>query len=126
MFDYRNQALHPLLDRNLGTAVLEFILNGKKPVIATEKADQCAAMLEAYAKANWQIEPGRTVNGVRMPMILTGKSGEIIGLWVIHPLEARPRSEIIQAIIAEHNLQCAIHTSFDLERRPFWVMNHLV
>jgi hypothetical protein len=23
-------------------------------------------------------------------------------------------------------LRCAVHTTFDLDRRPFWVLNHLV
>lgn len=126
MYDYRNQALHPLLDRYLGTAVLEYVLDGKKPKISDKKAAKCASMLEAYAKAKYKVEPGVNVEGVQLASILENKAGDRIGLWVIHPLEAKPKPEIKQRILAQHKIRCAVHNSFDLERRPFWVLNHLI
>jgi hypothetical protein len=47
-------------------------------------------------------------------------------MWPIHPLQARPAEGDGQAILAAFNMRCAVHTTFDLERRPFWVANNLV
>jgi hypothetical protein len=41
-------------------------------------------------------------------------------------LQARPTSDERQAFLSKYGLRCAVHTTFDLERRPFWVLNHLV
>jgi ATP-dependent helicase YprA (DUF1998 family) len=126
LFDYRNQGLHPLLDRFLGTAVLDYILNGNKPTVSTGKADSCATMLNSYVKLGWKTKPSKTLNGVYLSSILEDKSGNQIGLWVTHPLEALPGHNNTQSILAQYNIRCAVHNTFDLERRPFWVMNHLV
>ena len=126
MYDYRNQYLHPLLDRNLGTSVLEYILDGKMPTISDDKAAQCASMLSAYARAKYKIKTGVDVDGVLLSSILENTTGDKIGLWVIHPLEAKPNPEIRQRILAQYKIRCAVHNSFDLERRPFWVLNHLI
>ncbi len=50
-------------------------------------------------------------------------SGQETGLHVVHPLQARPTTTERQAILAQYGVRCAITTSFDLERRPMWVMN---
>jgi len=74
----------------------------------------------------WQVKPGVAADGQYFPLVLEDRARNRIGLWVIHPLEARPTAEERQAILAQFGLRCAVHTSFDLERRPLWVLDHLV
>jgi len=126
MFDYRNQVYHPLLDRRLGAAVLEFLLLGRVPTLTTLQSERCAGMLEEYARANWTVGEPVTVGTVRLPRVLVDKGGQRVGLWVIHPLQARPASDVTSRILAQSGIRCAVHTSFDLEHRPFWVMNNLI
>jgi len=126
MYDYRNQSLHPLLDRALGTAMLEYLLHGQTPRLEPWRIDACGVALAEYARADWTVEPGVVVGSTRFPCILKNALGERIGLWVIHPLAARPSDDDRHAILAQFGLRCAVHTSFDLERRPFWVLNNLI
>jgi len=126
LYDYRNQTLHPLLDRRLGAAVINFLLKGQIPSVTTEHADRCAAMLAEYAKAGMIVHPNKTVNGIHLACVLEDRAKQKVGLWVIHPLQARPAAHLMQSILAQTGIRCAVHTSFDLERRPFWVMNNLI
>jgi ATP-dependent helicase YprA (DUF1998 family) len=126
MYDYRNQGLHPLLDRELGAALLRFLLTGTHPTLSRERVDQCAMSLAEFARANWTVLPATTVDGQYFPCVLQDTTGQRIGLWVTHPLQARPTAAEKQAVLKKTGMRCAVHTSFDLERRPFWVLNHLV
>lgn len=126
LYDYRNQSLHPLLDRRLGTAVLEFLLQGSMPSVSKPQADRYAANLVEFARAGWTVKPAVTVGTHYFPCIFQDSAGQQIGLWVIHPLQARPAPAETGTILAQSGLRCAIHTTFDLERRPFWVLNNLV
>ena len=83
-------------------------------------------MLAEYARLNWVVMPAVTVGNIRLARVFQNKSGDKVGLWVVHPLEARPNVANKATILAQSGLRCAVHTTFDLERRPFWVMNHLV
>jgi len=126
MFDYRNQALHPLLDRALGAALLRFVLRRQEPSLSSAHMSRSAVPLAEYARTSWQTLPGRVVGGQYFSCILRDREGLEVGIWVIHPLQARPTSDERQAFLSKHGLRCAVHTTFDLERRPFWVLNHLV
>jgi ATP-dependent helicase YprA (DUF1998 family) len=126
LYDYRNQAVHPLLDRELGSAVLRFILSGQLPVLDPQRVEVGLAALAEFAQDSWIIQPGFEANGRHFPLVLADSGGERIGLLVIHPLQARPSRTETQSITAQHHVRCAVHTSFDLERRPFWVLNNLV
>lgn len=126
MFDYRNQYLHPILDRNLGTSVLRYLLKGTLPTIFDEQASFYCGGLAEYARAQYSILEPAKVNGQFLPLVLQDRAGQKIGLWVIHPLQARPSSDQTQAILAQSGIRVAVQTSFDLERRPFWVLNNLL
>lgn len=125
MFDYRNQTLHPLLDRPLGVAVLEYILQGKLPSLSSQQVSEAVTALDEYVHGKYQLEPGRYVLGYELARVFSNKV-ERIGLWVIHPLQARPSPTERQKVTAVSGFRCAVHTSFDLIRRPFWVMNNLI
>jgi hypothetical protein len=101
-------------------------LHGQTPRLEPWRIDACGVALAEYARADWTVEPGVVVGSTRFPCILKNASGERIGLWVIHPLAARPSDDDRHAILAQFGLRCAVHTSFDLERRPFWVLNNLI
>jgi ATP-dependent helicase YprA (DUF1998 family) len=125
MFDYRNQTLHPLLDRKLGAALLRFLLHGDLPDLDPAQVQNDAIALAEYARTSWTILPGTTLDGQYFPLVLRDPDGVEVGLWVIHPLQARPTREERQAFLSGHGMRCAVHTTFDLERRPFWVLNNL-
>ncbi len=127
LLGFRNQALHPLLDRELGVGVLGYLLNGAMPVLTRARMDACGEALAEYARAEWNILPATDVGEAYFPCVLENRStGERAGLWVIHPLSARPARQERQRIHALHGIRCAVHTAFDLERRPFWVLNNLL
>lgn len=127
LMDYRNRALHPLLDRALGTAVLEYLLDGKFPHLDRDRVDACGEAIAEYARAEMNVLPAEEVGGAYFPCVLEDRtSGEHVGLWVVHPFAARPSADQRQRVLAQHGIKCAVHTAFDLERRPFWVLNNLV
>lgn len=125
MFDYRNQMFHPLLDRNLGAALLRFVLHHQQPSLDPLQVEQGSAALAEYARTSWTVLSGTTLDEQHFPLVLRDPDGAQVGLWVIHPLQARPTRDERQAFLSAHGLRCAVHTTFDLERRPFWVLNNL-
>jgi hypothetical protein len=129
LYDYRNQMLHPFLDRELGTALLKFILKQQMPTLDPLRVKIGTNALGEYARGGrWNIAPGFQSGSVQISLVLEDKmvSAQKIGIWVIHPLQKRPASSERQAIQAQHGIRCAVHTLFDLERRPFWVINNLM
>lgn len=126
MYDYRNQQLHPLLERSLGTSVLEYILRGASPQLDPGQVRACGITLAEYARASWQILPAIEDGNHQFPCVLQNSADDRIGLWVIHPLAARPTPDEQQAALAKYGFRVAVHTTFDVERRPFWVLNNLV
>lgn len=125
LLEYGNMQLHPLLSRRLGGAVLSYVLNGSVPALAPSELSSCAQAVEEYARATWRTEPGVTVDGIELPLILSDSQGQRIGLWPIHPLCARPSAATRQQVVAA-GLVPAVHTSFDLLRRPLWALNNLL
>jgi hypothetical protein len=126
MFDYRNQFIHPILDRNLGAAVLCYILHGDIPTISDDQARFYCGGLAEYARADYTILKEVHINNQFIPLVLQDRAGQKVGIWVTHPLQARPSTEQTQAILAQSGIRMAVHNSFDLERRPFWVLNNLL
>jgi len=126
ILDRQNQNYHPLLDRTLGAAVLRYLLHGEFPVPDQQKVQQGAAALAEYAHETWEVLPGREVHRQTFACILRNREKEEVGLWVIHPLQARPSQDDQLAFLNAARLRCAVHTTFDLERRPFWSVNNLV
>jgi hypothetical protein len=126
MFDYRNQYLHPILDRNLGTAVLRYLLEGSLPAISDDEASFYCGGLAEYARSQYTLLEPVKVNGQFLPLVLKDRAGQKIGIWVTHPLQARPTTDQTQAILALSGIRVAVQNSFDLERRPFWVLNNLL
>jgi ATP-dependent helicase YprA (DUF1998 family) len=125
MYDYRNQFLHPILDRALGADMLRFVLKGTLPSLGAEEAERGARALDQFVRSGWTVTPGIMVGSVSFARVLQNVAQKA-GLWVIHPLAARPSEATRQQIFAQTKIRPAVHTLFDLERRPFWVMNNLI
>lgn len=126
LYDYRNQFLHPLLDRELGASILRYLLHGTLPSLSPAHVEQSAISLVEFGRHAWKVGPSVSVNGTHFARVLEDQSGNRYGIRVIHPAQARPAQAETLVILAQTGLHSAVHTSFDLERRPFWVLNNLV
>ncbi|MEW6223615.1 MAG: DEAD/DEAH box helicase [Chloroflexota bacterium] len=126
LLEYGNQRQHPLLDRRLGGAVLDFLIEGVRPVVPEEVEDRAAASLAAYARTSWRVSGPVAAGTTRFALVLEDSAGGRIGLWVIDPLSARPSAAERQQLLAASGMRPAVQTTFDLDRRPFWVMNNLI
>ena len=126
LFDYRNQYLHPILDRGLGKAILEYVLEGAMPRLTPDELERAVSSLSEYARASYEVGPEARIGNALLSPVLADKQGTKIGVWPIHPLSGRPTAEERASVLARTGLRCAVHTTFDLERRPLWVLNNLV
>ncbi len=126
LYDYRNQMLHPYLDRRLGASLLAFLLEGREPTLSEMEQGRAADAMRGFIQSGWTIEPGHHFGTYFFPTLFRDSTGQQYALWVTHPLRARPTAAERQAVLAEYGVRCAVHTSFDLERRPFWVFNNLI
>ena len=126
VYDYRNQRLHPLLDRELGAGILSYLLKDEFPTVEAQYVERCVKSFAEFAPVGWQLHSDVSVGPHKFSCVLRNTSGSEIALQVIHPLQSRPSVEERQAILSQYGMRYAIATSFDLERRPFWVMDNLV
>jgi ATP-dependent helicase YprA (DUF1998 family) len=125
MLDYKNQSFHHLLSRNLGLALLDYILIGQQPVTNAKELNLAVNSLIEYIRADYQIFYDQTYNGIQYPLAIQDQLDRRGVIQIIHPLHARPRSE--EQIQMEQNTSIALNTftTFDLIKRPFWVLNRI-
>lgn len=126
MFDYRNQYFHPILDRNLGASLLRFLLKNELPTVRDDFAQKCTESFVEYARNSWEILPSQKIGSVNLSTILRDSTNQMFGIWIIHPLEARPSEDQKAYVLNQSGIRCAVHSTFDLQRRPFWVLNNLL
>lgn len=125
LLDYSNQQMHALLDRGLGAAVLEFALEGRHPSLTTEHVSRSLEGLTQYAMPDWT--PISTASGAdEVPLVLEDRQHNRVGVWPIHPMSARPAAAERQAVMAATGARTAVHTIFDIDRRPLWVLDYLL
>jgi ATP-dependent helicase YprA (DUF1998 family) len=125
LLDYRNQSLHALLDRDLGWALLNYVINGEEPVLSQDQIEQSVVGLIDYARADYQIQQGQVIAGVYHPLLLGDALGRTIAIHVIHPLVSAPPDEVIEGLQIDTGFEFRVFTSFDLLTRPFWVLNRI-
>jgi ATP-dependent helicase YprA (DUF1998 family) len=126
LLEYGNQQQHPWLDRNLGGSVLDYVIDGRTPSLDVAEIRRSADALAAYAKVGWVVAAPAATDPAEFSLILTAPDNSRIGLWVLHPLQGRPSPAERQALLAASGIRPAVHTTFDLQRRPFWVVNNLL
>jgi hypothetical protein len=126
LLEYSNQFLHPTLDRSLGASVLEFLLHGSAPHTDSTRLGAAIAGLEELARGNWVVEQGLSDGTVSAACVLNDGLGNRIGLSPRHPFSAGPATSELTAFQVATGVRPAVHSWFDIERRPFWVLGNLL
>jgi hypothetical protein len=127
IFDYRNQGSHSKLDRPYGTDLLRFVVSDVRPQIDAKRLKLGLDAVREYARGRYEILPGYDTPFGKVPLVLMNKKGKV-ALWPIHPLSVGLTAEQQQQIrlaSGDERLQVSVNDLFDMERRPFWVVNQL-
>lgn len=125
MLDYKNQSFHHILGRDLGLSILNFIITGERPTMPEAEVELAVNSISEYIRADYDIELNQTYNTVVYPITLTDNDGRRCVFQIIHPLQARPTIDQRNRIERETGIALNIFTTFDLIKRPFWVLNHI-
>ncbi len=123
LFSYSNQRIHRLLDRRLGTAILEFILEQKDPATPQGGDYMSAERIIDYLSQEWKVLDSPHP---RISLLFETRAGNRIGIIPIHPMEARPNRQQLENIYRDSGFRVATYTTFDIERRPFWVADQFM
>ena len=125
LLGYRNQRIHNLLDRDLGAAVLEYLLQGRLPELEAGEIAGLSDRLTAYIPPDWQsLDSGE--NHQPFSTVFRTRSKQVIGIYSIHPFSAGPREAALEEIERTTGIRPEVYNSFDLVKRPFWVVNNLL
>lgn len=129
LLNYRNQTLHELLDRELGTAMLAFARRGDLPSLTPARQRALVQGIESYLDLAWELRSGATLDGIYYPALLRSRTGQFtedVALRVLHPMQAPPSHAERGGILEKHGLRVAAFDAFDLTRRPYTVMTSLL
>lgn len=124
LLGYRNQRVHNLLDRNLGIAVLEYLLRDQQPSLINGGTTGIMTGLNEYMRSIWK-PIGLGQNQHPFSAVFTIERGQQVGIRPIHPFSARPGEGALAQMFRTTGILPKIYTTFDLLRRPFWVANDL-
>ena len=125
LLGYRNQQIHNLLDRNLAVAMLEFLLEGRRPSLGRQDEVMLATGVEEYLRSNWAIvDVGDCPE--QFGAVFRATRDVHIGIRPLHPISARPIPAEMERLREETGIFPRVYTSFDLLRRPFWVANDML
>ena len=111
LLDYSNQSFHALMDRRLAFESLDFIQTGRLPAISSADAKRTLKYLEDFAIPRTSLHP------------VDDDTVEIHFDDSHMTLRLQPRHPLVQINSSSH---FAYPTTFDLERRPFWVWTQLM
>ena len=124
LLGYRNQRIHNLLDRNLGVAVLNYLLQDQRPDLPERQRAGLLAGLNEYLRSGWKLmDPNQSPKPFSAVFETGGR--ERVGIHPVHPFSARPDTGVLSQLLRATGILPKIYTSFDLLRRPFWVANNL-
>lgn len=124
LLDYQNQRYHALLERKLGFAVLDYLLNGNEPALEGTAARELVEFVRPYLPDAWEEQPPQTIAGQYVPLIVRTERGSLLGLLPRHTLQAQPDAATQQRFLIQ-GIQCCSYTEFDLAKRPFWVVKQM-
>ena len=125
LLGYRNQQIHNLLDRNLAVSVLDYLLEGRRPILGRRDEVTLATGVEDYLRSSWTIVDASECPE-QLGAIFRTEGGAQIGIRPIHPFSARATLAELESLREETGILSRVYTSFDLLRRPFWVANDLL
>ena len=125
LLGYRNQQIHNLLDRNLAVAMLEFLLEGRRPSLGRQDEVMLATGVEEYLRSNWA---NVDISGCpeQFGAVFRATRDVHIRIRPLHPISARPIPAEMERLREETGIFPRVYTSFDLLRRPFWVANDML
>ncbi len=124
LLDYRNQQDHPLLDRSLGNALIQWVSTAAVPELSSTAVRAALESLEAFMPPRFSLRESQIVAGRRIDALVARPGNVPIALVVRHPLLPVPTEPERTALaIAGYDLRS--FTNFDLDRRPFWVAGEL-
>lgn len=125
MFDYRNQNHHSILNRRLGVDMLNFVLKGNTPGINDQDINACMQVLSEYAKSDYTFGQSVVINEEYYDLTLTDADGRKHAIRIIHPLSKR--LSVTEQTRLQRNKRIRPHwfTFFEIQRKPFYVMNQL-
>ena len=124
LLGYRNQQIHNLLDRNLSVAVLEYLLEDRRPSLNRQRAVGMATRIEEYTRSNWaMVDASETP--AQFGAVFQVANGDRVGIQAIHPLSTRSFEAALRRLGEATGIFPRTYTSFDLLRRPFWVANDM-
>ena len=125
LLGYRNQRIHNLLDRDLGVAVLEYLLHGQRPLLPSRHNVGILDGLNEYVRSIWK--PLKLDQSLpQFSAVFDAGEGRQVGIQPVHPLSARPGAGALAQLLQATGILPKIFTTFDLLRRPFWVANDLL
>ena len=124
LLDYRNQHEHPLLDRGLGCALLEWVLHGTTPSLPEPEMDAAVQPLREFVAATHAVLPPRYVGSQYLPLVYQHPTRGQVAVIPVHTLATPPSRQDLQPLSAA-GIESHAHKSFDLTRRPFWVWRRL-
>ena len=125
LLGYRNQRIHNLLDRGLAVAMLDYLLEGRRPSLYRPQAVHLASRLEAYARSHWTMAGAKRCPE-QFAAVFERRDGVCIGIRPIHPIAAGPTLPELIKLKETTGISPRVYSSFDLIRRPFWVINNLL
>ena len=124
LLGYRNQRIHNLLDRELATAVLEFLLNETRPELEVDKIASLSNRITEYIPPDWEsLEPS---DNQPFGTVFRTRTKQMIGIYTIHPFSAGPDETTLEGIERKTGIRPEVFNSFDLAMRPFSVANRLL
>jgi len=119
LFDYGNQRHHTLLDRFLAIDLISYALDGTMPTLSEHRQLRAVRHLEHFVREG-ELAIDETVEGTRVPGVLSRSSGNPIGIWPLHTLTQAPIATATDVAI-DTGLEPYWPREFDLVRRPYWV-----
>ena len=122
LLGYRNQRTHNLLSRGLGSALLEYLLLRKRPDNGGHDGRQWALNISEYGAGAWEIVEGTDA----IPIVFETRRGNRIGIVPVHPLNAQPLRDNLAALKRATGVSARAYTTFDLERRPYWMADEML
>ena len=124
LLGYRNQRIHNLLDRELATAVLEFLLNETRPELEVDKIASLSNRITEYIPPDLEsLEPS---DNQPFGTVFRTRTKQMIGIYTIHPFSAGPDETTLEGIERKTGIRPQVFNSFDLAMRPFSVANRLL
>ena len=105
--------------------MLEYLLHQAEPPFPQADDPTLNERIADYLSSEWKVLD-RPPPEQRISLLFESKTGNQIGIMPIHAMEARPTSQELETIYRDTGARVAAYTTFDIERRPFWVADQFM